>query len=504
MAVKTKTTRPGTVLPISLPAAKDIRSSRHMAGLSVAVAVVAAAGLLIVANAIFGRLNWRVDLETLGRYGLSPSAKRILDETDAKITLTSIYTSTKPDQKAEDFLPRLRDLLLEIGQYDADVTVVNVTSDRQKAEVLGRLRNRLNDRAKDHRKVITDFQGLVNTQGPQYERMAERWERYPAEGWLTQFGLGKTCEAAFKGNKAELDRTAAELRAKLAGSTLADYPEMVEQIRTTLARIKSRLEQVAGHLRQLKGLPENATKASAGLKKTVSELTSAMAKMVAVVGTPDSDPPADPSAVLDKLAVQATAAATAAEKALDELMAFNKDNGRYVQFAESWRVGGRGLPQLAMLLGHSCKGVAEQALGIRDAAKVKIQKEYVVQLRAELPRLAAGAGSLSVGLAKLLAELTKLDKDTQAAFATADKGEYLKDLIDPAKNLIERIERIVTLDKLTDQKELIEQINQDNIVLVEIVEKVKKVEKVEKPVETGEKAGPQDAVASKPPRRLKV
>ena len=153
---------------------RNLKASRRAAGVNVVISIVAATALLVVANIISDSKNYQRDVETLGRYGMSDAAEKILRRMDQPIRLTSIYTSTKPDKKPQEYLPRLRDLMEEITRRKDNVVVVNVTSDRQKAEVLARLRGRLDEAAADHSKVVKDFQILADAQSQQYEEIVRQ------------------------------------------------------------------------------------------------------------------------------------------------------------------------------------------------------------------------------------------------------------------------------------------------------------------------------------------
>jgi len=447
--------------------------SRVRYGSYVMLSVGAAMALLLVVNVIAGQVTGRLDLrwnvETFGRYGLSASAKRVLDEVDKKVTLTSIYTSTKTDRKGEQYLPRLRDLFREIREYKGGVTAVNVTSDRQKREVLDRLRDRLDKQAEAHREVVKKFHNLVNTQSPQYDQMATQWKRYPPDAWLAQFGLAKGLEETFKSNKADLSRTATDLRAELSAAALPDYPEMVKQIKTTLEKLQDRLTQISGHLRQLESLPQTATKSKASLTKAAAAMTAAVDQIVALAGQPGSPDPKDPSVVLDKLATAALSAAGAADAARAGLDSFNTSTGKYAQFARSWRTDGVPLPQQCARIGESVSNLAEQAQGIRAAAKVEVQTQVIQQIRPALPRLVAEAKRVEAALGRLLDELTKLDEQTRSIFDAAKKTDFLQAQAKPIQDLLAEAG---TTGELEDQKELIEQIDEDNIVLVEVGDKV--------------------------------
>ncbi|MHC4715555.1 MAG: hypothetical protein ACYS5V_01170 [Planctomycetota bacterium] len=466
MAIKRK--QPITSDPGADPG-RNMKTGRRVAGFNVALAVGAAAALLIVANWISDRHGWRRNVERLGRYRLSDTAKRILDQVDRKVRLTSIYTATAEDRKAGDYLPRVRDLFAEIDRYSGQVTTVNVTSDRQKSEVLNRLRDRLETKAGNHRKVIRDFRALARIQLPQYEKLQGEWQAYPTEGWLTQFGVAKAFVGAFKDNRDDLNKAAGQVRAGLSGSGLPDYPDMVGKIETTLKNVRGRLESIAELMARLKDLPGKSDKAKAELLKSVAALTAATAKVVETAGKGGAEAPEDPSAVLEELAKASVLAADAAQAAVAAMNRFNTECGGYAEVARSWRVRGVPLPHLAAGLALTGNDLAEQARNIRAAAKVEVQKQFITQIRPELPKLTAQVERIAGAAAELVRELAAMDPATKAIFERTGKDGYLQAQIKPVADLLEGIGDV---GELSDQSELIDQIGQDNIVLVEVGEKV--------------------------------
>ncbi|KPK84082.1 MAG: hypothetical protein AMJ81_06560 [Phycisphaerae bacterium SM23_33] len=452
-----------------------MKTARRLAAVNVVVSVAAAAALLIAVNVVGDlaavRRSYRWNVETLARYGLSPTAKRVLDEIGQKIILTSIYTSADPKKKPEDYLPRVRDLLNEMGEYGRDVTVINVTTDRQKAEVLSRLRRRLDAKAQDQGEAIKAFQSLANRQIPQYDQIIGRWKAYPAKGWLGGFGLAKAVENALTANKEDLRSAAADVRAQLAGSALPNYPRMTETVTEALENVRGRLEGIRRSLREIGTIPEKANQAKPQLSKALAAATAAAEKVAAAAGKVGAPEPADPPAVLNKIAAASTELANAAADAQAALEKFSADcgEGQYLPYARAWVVDMVPLPARCQGLAGAARRLTEQALGVRETVKVEVQKTFIVeQIRPVMPALEAEAKKIEAGLARLLAELGEPDQGTKDILETARKDEYLQAQSEPVGQLLERL---AGLDKLESQDELPDQIKQENIVLVEVGEK---------------------------------
>ena len=477
------------------PSREDIKHLRRTAGLSVAISIIAATALLIIVNIIANKKVYSRDVETLGRYRLSEAAKHILQQINQPIHLTSIYTSTDPDKKPERYLPRLRDVMEEMARQKDNITIVNVTSDRQKAEVLARLRRKLDQAAVEHTKIIRDFQILAETQSKLYEQQARKWRMYPPTGWLAQFSLPKQIETSMNDSKEELQKTKRQFRRELYGSTLPNYPEMVNTVQDVLSRLKSRLERINEVLRSLSSLPEKARKARGELLSSARDVEKAISKAIEQIGKVNSPFPDDPSKVMEQFSANAREIALAADTMAGRLDQFVADN--YARGVRSWRTSKGTIVQRYRRLSSQAASLAEQARGIRFAVKVELQKSAVNQLRKVMPELLAEAADIRKALDKFLQSLMKVDEPTKKIFEQAKKN-HLQMIIKPLEELLERAGKV---PDLANQEELIDRINQDNIVLVEVGDKIGVVSFDEVwPLKAGYEESEASSSTSPPPR----
>jgi hypothetical protein len=433
----------------------------------VAISIAVATALLIIVNVISNKKNYRCDMETLGRYGLSDSSGKILEQIDEPVRLTSIYTSTKSDRKPQEYLPRLRDLMEEIARQKDNVTVVNVTSDRAKAEVLGRLRRVLDEAALEQRAIIKGIQVLNGEQGSQYDSLVRQWSEYPSGGWLEQFGLPKDTETVMRANKKQLRETTTKLRQDLSAS-LPDYPAMVQRVEITLANLQERLMRVSSKLRSLSAVPEKAKKHRQELLSAAAVVKTALARASTGIGRTNSPLPQDSLKVLKSFAVDIRAAADSAQLAATKLDQFAGKGP--VRSARSWRHKAISLPRLYRSISRGINDIADQAEGlIRPTVKVADRQRFITATRQVVLQYLAAAGRVQTAVNTLLDELTKLDKPTQKIFARAKQDNYLQAQIKPLVELIRDAARVEPLP--AHLNELIKKINQDNIVLIEIGDK---------------------------------
>lgn len=449
--------------PESKADGRDARSSRRRVELNVAISIVAAAALAVIVNVISDRAGYRRDVETLGSYGLSETAQRILDQVDQPLRLTTIYASARPESKSEQYLPRVRDLLEEMRHRNDRITPVYVTSDREKAEVVERLRQRLDEAAGGHIKVIGEFWVFADRQAPLYEQLVLQWSSYPAHGWLGQFGMAKAIESAFNDIKESLRKLAAEQRASKQASALPDYPGQVTQITEAIQEVKKTLAQIDRNLRDLAELPELARKSSPDLTRDAKAVTESVQNVTdAIVGTTSA--PSDAGAKLDKAALAAERLADSAEKVAQGLSQLNA--GGYVEYARAWRQDGSLLNRYQELATVGMD-LSEQMRGLRKNLKPEALQQVLPRIREILPRLLAGATQAEKAVAALTGELVAVDAATVKIFAQARKGDYLQLQTEPIDKLVQSAGKLPALEK---QGELISQISQDNIVLVEVGE----------------------------------
>ena len=473
-------------------AGRDIKTSRRVAGLSVILSVVAAATLLGVANVAVHLLadktdsGLRWDVGTVSKYGLSDSSKRILRNVEQPVRITSIYTATDEDMNPRDFLPRIRDLLAEMQQIKKDLTVDHATNDRQKAQVLARLRDRLDKLATKHRAVIGDFQKLVSQQLPLFTQMADEWRRYQGE-YVNQFRLAKTIETMFTSAEASLRKLSLEFRTEVEGtSSLPDYPRMARKLRVALVEVQERLGQIVDILTGLAKLPAAAEEARPQLLTESEAVTASITELLSAVGKPGTPLPSNPGAELDKIIDAATQTAKAGRKVLLQLQILAARG--YPRLSPAWRTPQGSLPEAYNDLAMLADQLVMSAKSTRDKGTVEFQNEVIANYRENLPKsgLAQRARQTQDALKKLLDMLIEVDEPTQKILAQAAKDSYLADLRKPVETLLARADDLggpqapqgldtpearKELEDLQAQQELVAKTTQDNIVIVEVGDK---------------------------------
>ncbi len=452
------------------PGFQDVKSRKRWAGFNVALSVVVAAALLVVVNvaAYYATKDkpLRKNFETLGRYRLSDTAQRILDQLKTPVKITTIYTSTDPERKPEEYLPPLRDLLDEMHQRNNLVTVVAVGSDTGKAEIINRLREQLEKETKEHRQVIADFLTAADIDLPLLEQFAQTWREYPTDGWLAQFNVPKSLETITATTIEDLRKLTNQTRSAMGQSTLPDYSEMVGNITDAISKIKTqRLAPIRTVLRDLAALPERAEKLRPELNKNLQALQGQLNQAVATLSqaTSATSQPGDIGEALSRFTAMCRKVSVTAEAVARNLDTLAE--GEYVKLKPGWRVEGLGeLPDLYRNIAHSMLVIGEQAQGIKQHYTPEKQAEAVTELRNEVPKLVNLLKTEQASVDKLLADLTKRDEATTAIFERVKQENFFEDIIGPLGSLLDRAGKLPAIATQTD---LIDRLKQDNIVLVE-------------------------------------
>ncbi len=485
---------------------QDIGASRRAAGINVLVSVVVATALLVVVNVIgnvvSAKHNLRWNVETLGRYRLSETAKRILDQVRRPIRLTSIYTSTKPDRRAQKYKPALMDLLEEMRRWNSDLRAVDVTSERDKAELVGRLRGRLNAAAGQHRLLISNFQELIRQQTPRYESEVREWRAYPQAGFLARLGLPKAIETDLNGLTVQLDEASRDVRKELNAADLPDYLKLVRRVRLALNEIHRKLAEINRDLAKLGELGEKAEAARSDLTASTRAVTAELEKAVRAAGDSGSPEPKDPNKLLKTVAEAALAAVKSAEMATRPLGDLDAQSGRKLQNLRSWQTSAAYLTRIINEAGN----IAAQAQTANMIAKAEVQKNFITQqLRPALPQLLNMSKQAQAAVEQMLAELTGSDEATRKTFQQSEREAFLKGQLERVDKLLAQADGLSKTkprpastqpasslatqpttqpatqpaetpdQQLQRYQELIQNIGEDNIVLVEVGDQAPRV-----------------------------
>lgn len=445
---------------------RDMHLARRQVGVNVLISILAAALLLVVVNVISNLRGWRRDMETLQRYSLSDSARRILDEVQQPVRVTTIYTSSKPDAKPEQYLPRLRDLLEEMRQHRPALTVMHANSDQQKAEILARLKKNLEQTHQKQRDFVLAFQTLADNQSAGYEQMAKQWAAYPAKGWLAQFGVPKSLEVSANSIKDQLRKGSAEFRQDMDSLSLPNYPTMAQSATGMLGQLEEWLTTSVQGARQIADLPGKAAKSRPEVDAAALAVLSAVNAFSTALQPPTTTAPADPAQTLwalVKAGDNLNAKARAAAELLDTLGAAGFSQ------ATAWRTAQGELPALYDELAQVGEQLASEAQGLRQAAKPEVQRQVVQAYAQVIPKLVARAQLAKDACARLMSDVATVDEATAPILEQFRKADYLQPQLEAVQKLTAQAEN---LPKAAADQDITDRTLQQNVVVVEVGDKL--------------------------------
>lgn len=454
----------GLLTAASKPGSRQRYACMVVLSISLAVAAVLAVNLLAE------KMPLHANLETLGRYGMSGRTKKILDALPEPVTLTCVYTSDDADMKAEDYRPRVMELLGDMALYSDKVEVNNVTTDAGKARLLARLRDKLGTQADEHRRFVQDFSDQAEALQAKLERQAEAWRAHPAESYLNQWGLAVKMSSALDEAIKQFGQARQKVKAAREGGGLPDYASLVRDIRDSEQAARDVLDNSASLVDSVGKIAAAAS--DPNTRKTVLDevktFRDAVAAMSAAIQSGGADPN-DPAAVLNRYVTAARAAAkqsTDLAKALDNIA--GPDLAGLVQQNSNLTVamGPVALPLTVYLqqgMGTMLKEAAEQADAVVKNTKADYQKRFIAETRQEDQRNAASADQIAKLIEEAVNLLGTVDEHSAKAFASAKGGKLFADTL-------ARIDAtLAAADKLPELKDtsISTDIAGDNIVIVE-------------------------------------
>ena len=425
----------GCVVVAMLTSASKPGSRQRYASM-VIVSVSFAVAAMIAVNMLAGKKPVHSTWETLGHYGMSERTKKILKDVTTPVRLTCVYTSDEPGKKAEDYRPRVMELLEDMKLYSDKVTVDNVTTDAGKVELLGRLRDQLGTQADTHKEFVEGFDKEAQSLQAALESQAKWWKAHSGQSYLNQWGLAVEISSALDGAIKKLKDTRQKVSAAMAGAGLPDYANLVTQIKESEQAAKNVLEQSGKLVESVGKIAEAATNPETK-KSVLSEVQAfrdAMAATVAAVAS-GGDDPNDPAAVLNRYVFAANAAAKQAND-----LAAAMDNIAGPDLAEllqqnshlSLPMGPVSIPlstYLQQVLGTQLKKLADQTAAIAKNTKADYQKKFIAQARQDGKTLTTSAEQVAKLLEKAVLQLGQVDEQSAQAFKAAKDGKLFTDIL---------------------------------------------------------------------------
>jgi len=463
----------GGIVVVLLTGASQQHSRQRYASM-VIVAVSFAVAAVLAVNMLAEKKPLHMSLESMGRYSMSQRTRRILKDMKVPLRLTCVYTSTDKAMQTAEKRSRVLELLGDMKLSSDKITVDNVTSDGEKAELLERLRAQLGTQADAHRKFVEQFKADSETLQTELEKLGQTWKAHPGNSYLNQWGLAVEISSAINDGVANLKQTRKKVDAALGGSGLPDYADLVRQIKQADESALSVLEQSTTFVESVSSIAKAASDPNTqqSLTQQVKKFTDAVSDASAAINSKPSDPN-DPSPLLEKYAESANAAADAATelaKALDNIA--GPEQAKLVQQNTHFTVP-MGPVSISLvtyfreLLSAQIRQSAAQASGVLKNTKADYQKKFIAQTRGEAAKLVDSAGAACKLAENAITQLGNVDKQSGQAFAAAEAGKLFAD---PLAKIQASLAAIAKLPTLKDSS-ISSDITGENIIIVEAGEK---------------------------------
>lgn len=444
-------------------------------GTMVTVSLVAAVTVVATVNVIAHRDPIHKDFQALGVYGVSERTEKVLQGVDQPLRLTCVYTSTEKDKLGADFRPRVTELLEEIRAkmrgLDKPVEVTTVTTDRQKAEVIDRLQQKLREQAGGQVKFLQEFQGASDDLVAMLATEQQDWVKLPKDSYLSQWELPQRVRGMLRSKTEKIQELGKKVQDQLGSARVVDYTSLVSDVKKGLEELQQDLKDAVPVMKRRGEIHKEAKKNRKSALASLAKFDKAVAAVEATLS--EDSAKKDPKAALSNFA---TSAATAADQAKDVARALEdfagSGNADYLAAAGCWQVSLRTamgvarapVSELYAISGEQLAELATNAQGMVQVLTPDAQAKQIAFMRQRLARVKALADAGGKAARQGADILAKVDPATQAVLDRAEKDDLFQEILPKLKGLLQRIEGLPKVES----KALPDDLAEDNIVIVEV------------------------------------
>ena len=454
--------------------------SRLRYATNVGLAIAAAIAVVLTANMASQTSYLRKDIESLGRFSLSERTKRILDATDQPTRLTCVYTSTKDKAQTADRRSRVMELLREMQEHNKAIEVRNITTDRQKAELVEELKEKASKAAAEHSKVLESFQEKAGALIQALALEQSKWEAVAGRSYLDQWGMAAEGARLLQMRGQDLQLVADKVNAELAGTGLPKYRQLVDDVKGVLTATFQTSNAITDKMAEMAEIPPAVS------ANRDSALASADASAKALQATLESLGQAgqatdDPGAVLDRFVASSDEAIKAIGKtAVTMRQIAGEKNEAAVNASQKWiaRTGQQEVmlpigpmmmqrrdtvPDLYEYASSNLTRLKLEAKAAHQAANIEHQGKAVDGLRNAVKAIGESLADTRSAAEKAIVALATVDEATDKIISQASNGKAFENISGPVGGLLDAANALPTLEIDT----LADDITGDDIVIVE-------------------------------------
>lgn len=460
-------------------------ASRLRYGAIVAVSVATAVLLVIVVNMIAHKDPYRKDVESSGRYGLSPRTIRILESVNEPVQLTAMYTSSDPKRLGSEYRDAVIELLGEIQhelqRQGKSASVVNVVTDGDRMKVQSRLAQESSSRAPAHVKLLNDFVQAGDALLQQFQKQQQVWSAVQDESYLGLWGINADVPLRLTHDSEAMEKIKAEVTRQLSAS-VPDFAKLTDNVKEILKGSKDDLDEICTVLQKLGTISQEVKLRRDEAVKAVAQAHQALSSLEGAIGKKTDTMPADASPMLKQAAAAAKTAGFLMERAAGLLSGIGgKDNAALLAQSRAWsfeftdprsRVPVRtSLASLYSFNGKALAGMAAELEDVNTNLKAEGQAQYIQDLRAEFASLKGQLNQQRQRVQDGIDRLMNVDDASKAVLEEAAQKKLFEQELQTLAGLLEEASKLPQIKPSTLGSELAS----ENVVLIETAGRIEAV-----------------------------
>jgi len=469
---------------------------RVLFGTNVALMSVAALLIAIFANWISFRKHWRKDLALVGVYQPSDRTKRIVDQMQGTVRLTSAYTSNDPQTSREKYFPAVQDYFEELGLYAPNkIKVQHITRDREKAALVERIRQTYSGQVKAYREAVERFDRLIQeattgaaaapTQQPVEpvltKALADLAAVLDADGFLALFPQIADLQGRLEKHLKELRDTRDEVQRLTQRTGLPRYDQAKQRIETAIRDLKETLTEGQKTLKQIARLAEAAGPKGdpllTSLPQRMQRMPQLLRRLQGTVGAPQKDLPDDIKAALQAFAREAPKVATWLEGEVRQQDSLARKHPAIVT-TPYWQIRMPLAANIVRVLSVTdfLEAISGDLTNLRETIRQLLRQDTPAdqlasalrQLRGIVDRWVRNGDAVAKRILELRAALSRVDERSKAILTQAKQDKWLADFVAQLDALQTQLAELpeINLGELSDK------LKDDNVIVVESGDKV--------------------------------
>ncbi|MFP4139511.1 MAG: hypothetical protein ACLFVH_09135 [Phycisphaerae bacterium] len=420
--------------------------------------------LLLVINVIAQTSYVRINAETLGRFGLSDRSRRVLENVDAEITLTCVYTAGEAGKGPAEYRSRLLELLEEMQEFRPDkVDVRNVVTDGGRARLMARLAREREQKHADHIAFIQAFQQSAQELQTALPQDTDPLLVAQDDSYLDQWRLRATVGQQVGELTREIETTRKKIARNLRSGVI-EYGQLVSDandvVSTTQQFISSTREALLERARLPQAVEQTAPNAVAAVDAAIEESKAVPAALI----DPNGASIKDMKASIAKMAEALESTSQACAKAAEQLRQVGGELFPLVYQSDAWSFIQMPIDRY---FSRTANDLQQEAVNYRRAAAMLNGGD---ELRVALRNLRPSADGLppalsdsKAALKSAIASLTHVDRQTEALFQAVRE----KTLMSRTASIVNRLAKLAANLPETDDW-LADELADENIVLLEV------------------------------------